>query len=156
MARKSLTLCTAPRRYPEHDLQCAVMEWASLQQTKWPELRWLYATMQPSKLTPRQAHRFKLAGIKAGVPDLHLPVPILHTPPSQEFTPGLWIELKAPGTAPSTTQKEWYALSATQKEWHSVLTELGHEVWICRDLESAIRIITDYLARVYTSRRTEG
>ena len=134
------------RRYPEHDLQCAVMEWAGLQRTKWPELRWLYATMQPSKLTPRQAHRFKLAGIKAGIPDLHLPVPILHTPPSQEFTPGLWIELKGPRTA----------LSATQKEWHAALTELGHEVWICRDLESAIDIITDYLARVYTSRRTEG
>jgi len=134
------------RRYPEHDLQCAVMEWAGLQQTKWPELRWLHATMQPSKLTPRQAHRFMLAGIKAGVPDLHLPVPILHNPPSQEFTPGLWIELKGPRTGPSTTQNKWI----------DALTELGHEVWVCRDLESAIRIITDYLARVYTSRRTEG
>ena len=137
-----LSVATAPRRYPEHDLQCAVIEWAALQQTRWPELRWLYATMQPSKLTPRQAHRFKLAGIRSGVPDLHLPVPILHNP-SDQVTPGLWLELKVPGTAPSPAQIKWIA----------ALKELEHEVWICRDLETAISIITDYLTRAYASRK---
>ncbi len=130
------------RHQPEHQLQCAVMEWAALHLNRWPELDLLYATNQPRPLTKPQAWRNKRAGIKAGFPDLHLPVPIAHNPPYQA-SPGLWLELKATGKSPSLAQT---------KRIES-LKELGHEVHVIHDAELAANILADYMARVYASRK---
>ena len=71
----------------EDEEQMAVMEWAQLQMGRWPELEWLYHIPNGGKRGKIEAARFKAMGVKAGVPDLCLPVPMgrYH---------GLYIEMK--------------------------------------------------------------
>jgi hypothetical protein len=70
----------------------------------------------------------KKRGVKAGIPDLCLPVP---RPP---FV-GLWIELKA-GRG---------QLSPAQQEWKRLLEYHHHKVIVCRRLDEVTRALCSYL-----------
>ena len=122
----------APKvRTPEHLEQVALMQWANLPTSlkRWPELELLHAV-------PNGGHRFisvakamKAEGVKAGVPDLDLPVP------RGPFI-GLRIELKAKGGKESPPQR-W---------WRERLTAHGHRALVCVGWEEARRAIETYLA----------
>ncbi len=122
----------APKvRTPEHLEQVALMQWASLPTSlkRYPELELLHAV-------PNGGHRFisvakamKAEGVKAGVPDLDLPVP------RGPFI-GLRIELKAKGGKESPPQR-W---------WRERLTAHGHRALVCVGWEEAKRAIETYLA----------
>jgi hypothetical protein len=95
---------------------------------RWPELALLFAVPNGGHRDIRVAAKLKAEGVKAGVPDMCLPVP------RGQFH-GLWIELKAGKNTASTEQKWW-------------LTELracGHRAEVCRGWEAAARVIVDYL-----------
>ncbi len=112
----------------EHQLQCNVIKWARLQTCVFPELALLYAIPNGEKRHPSVAVRLKKEGVKAGVPDLHLPV-------SRGGYLGLWIEMK---TATGTVRKN-------QKEIHAQLRAYGHRVVVCRSDEAAIDELRNYL-----------
>jgi hypothetical protein len=93
---------------------------------------YLYAVPNGGRRGKAEAARLKAAGVKAGVSDLHLPLPrgIFH---------GLWIELKAPKPHPSSTSTE-------QRAWLKRMREAGHRAEVCYGAADAIASIQAYLA----------
>lgn len=105
------------------------MTWCRLASKKHPELRLIYAIPNGGHRHAAVAKKLKAEGVKAGVPDLHLPV-------ARRGWHGLWIELKAIGKGASKAQKHWL----------SHLREQGHRAEVCQGWQAAARIIQDYLS----------
>ena len=63
------------RQQPEAEHQAALFRWASLVSLRLPELRLLFAVPNGGHRHRAVAARLKDEGVKAGVPDLFLPVP---------------------------------------------------------------------------------
>jgi VRR-NUC domain len=115
--------------YPsEADEQAAVIEWAELQMPRYPDLALLFAVPNGARVAWNTARQLKRTGLKAGVPDLCLPVP-------RHGYAGLWIELK---------RAKGGSLSSCQAEWHARLRLHGHRVDICKGAAAAIAVLTDY------------
>ena len=55
--------------------QQSLFRWAAYQSGKYPELKLLYHVPNGGSRNKAEAGRFKAEGVKAGVPDLCLPVP---------------------------------------------------------------------------------
>lgn len=94
----------------------------------------LYAIPNGGKRNKMEAARFKRQGVKAGVSDLHLPVPV------GGFA-GLWIEMKRPlikGKDKPTVQK-------SQKEWIALMKSLGHQALVAYGKDEAKQAIREYL-----------
>lgn len=120
-------------RHIEAEHQRALFRWASLAQARIPELRWLFHVPNGEKRDRRTAELLKAAGVKAGVPDIVLPVPSeFHGLPRV----GLVVELKAPGgDKPSPTQQEWLMF----------LSRVGWAATTCYGWQSARLTICEYL-----------
>jgi hypothetical protein len=126
-----------PHGYEEQE-QRALLLWAdTLAVAQEPRLAWLYHTPNGGKRSKATAGRLKAMGVKAGVPDLHLPVP------SRGYH-GLWLEMKASGQHPTPAQVHWLESLATQGHccgvyttWHKAAE---HLCWYLEreDLASAI------------------
>nr|WP_110461497.1 VRR-NUC domain-containing protein [Ruminiclostridium sufflavum] len=93
-----------------------------------PELELMYHIPNGGKRNITTAKRLKAEGVKAGVPDICLPVPrgVYH---------GLYIELKAGRNI--TTEK--------QDEWLEALDSNGYFTAVCYGWEKASKVITNYL-----------
>ncbi|QNU68698.1 VRR-NUC domain-containing protein [Ruminiclostridium herbifermentans] len=93
-----------------------------------PELDLMYHIPNGGKRDIATAKRLKAEGVKAGVPDICLPVPrgVYH---------GLYIELKAGEN--KTTRK--------QNEWLEALDNNGYFTAVCYGWEEASKVITNYL-----------
>lgn len=116
------------RQEIEGGIQATLMEWAMLMENRWPELRLLFHVPNGGTRGKAEAGRLKAQGVKAGVPDLMLPV-------AKGGYHGLFIEMKAgKGT-----------LSEAQKEWLTELQLQGYAAKCCRGLDEAIRTITRYM-----------
>lgn len=70
----------------------------------------------------------KAEGLKAGVPDLHLPV-------ARCGFIGLWIEMKVGKNKPTDKQGRWSELLRAQ----------GHRVVVCYGSSAAIDVLREYL-----------
>lgn len=81
------------------------------------------------KRSKREAHEFKLAGTKAGFPDLILPI-------ARQGYHGLYIEMKSMSGSTSAIQREYMALLASE----------GYQVEVCKGAKAAIDKIIDYLS----------
>jgi hypothetical protein len=112
----------------EFDLQQAIMRWAALLSGAWPELRLLYHCPNGGSRNPIEAANLKRLGVRAGVPDLHLPI-------ARGGYHGLWIELKSRSGR----------IRPEQIQWQQILRIHGHRVEIVRSVEEAIRVIQEYL-----------
>ena len=121
------------RRWPaypaEFGLQCALITWAKLNEARWPELALLHHIPNGGHRHANVAAGLKRAGVKAGVPDLVLPIP-------RGGYPGLYLELKSPKGR----------LSKAQREWISALRHQGYRVEVVRSLEEGIAILEGYLS----------
>lgn len=98
-----MTTTTKPRRKPrnlEHAEQVALMDWCKLHTWRTPELALLFAIPNGGKRSPVTAAMLKAEGVKAGVPDLCLPV-------ARKGFHGLYIELKAKGGTMQQSQVQW-------------------------------------------------
>lgn len=111
----------------EHSMQAAVIDWALLQAPSLPALAAMFAVPNGARVVPSVAARLKREGMRAGVPDLIVPVP------AGEFI-GLTIEMK--------TADGW--VGHDQKAWHSMLRAVGHRVEVCRSIESACAVLREY------------
>ena len=113
----------------ESDEQIALFDWAALQSRKYPELELLYHIPNGGHRHKTTAMRLKREGVKAGVPDICLPVP-------RGAYHGLYIELKAGRNTATSNQAKW--LQALQNN--------GYFAAICHGWEAASNTITDYLS----------
>lgn len=128
---------------PEHDEQVRLFEWASLMSNNHPELELLFAIPNGASYGGgggrwNIAKRMKEEGVKKGVPDVFLAVPMIRQDPLgniTEMNAGLWIEMKAGKNRPSEDQK-W---------WIEKLETYGYRVQVCYSAEEAIEAITEYL-----------
>ena len=112
----------------EYDEQCAVFRWAKMMEKKHPELALLNSSLNGVKLNIGQAVKAKRSGMKAGYPDILLPVP------RGDFH-GLFIELKYGNNVASKEQREWLVM----------LSEQGFLCHVCWGADNAIRAIEEYL-----------
>ena len=112
----------------EADEQKALMQWAKWQEGRYPELKLLYHCPNGGTRNKLEAANLKRQGVKAGVPDLFLPVP-------RSPKHGLFIEMKV-GRNKCTDN---------QKKWIRKLIEQGYEVKVCYSCEEAIQVIKKYL-----------
>ena len=110
--------------HQESQEQQALFEWAAYQ----PGLELMHHIPNGGKRNPREATRLKREGVKAGIPDIFLPVP-------RQGWHGLYIEMKAQGGR----------LSKAQKDMHQKLSDQGYAVVVCRGCDEAIETVKKYM-----------
>ncbi len=115
----------------EEGHQEAIFEWASYQKARMPELELLHHIPNGGRRDKAEAVAFKRRGVKAGVPDLCLPV-------ARGNFHGLYIELK--------TEKG--RLTKTQKLWIERLTKQGYFAKVCYGWKDAIETLEYYLTQL--------
>jgi hypothetical protein len=110
---------------PEHELQAELMRWAKRYEDNYPELWLLHAIPNGGKRNVKDAVKLKREGVKAGVPDLFMPVARM------EYH-GLYIEMK--NTEGRLTER--------QREWQERLKKQNYAVLTCHsDIEAKAQIV---------------
>lgn len=112
----------------EDEEQAAVFEWAALSQARLPELRLLFASANGGYRPYVSGARLKRMGVRAGIPDLCLPVP-------RDPYHGLWVELKVGKNTPTPEQLRWM----------NELNGQGYCAVVCYGADEAMRVIEAYL-----------
>ena len=112
----------------ESEEQARLFQWAIYECGKYPELKLLYHIPNGGSRNKREAANLKRQGVKAGVPDLCLPV-------ARGRYHGLYIEMKAGRNKASDNQKQWL----------SDLNEQGYCAVLCYGWNAASEVITNYL-----------
>lgn len=102
--------------------------WAALQSGRYPQLALMFHIPNEGKRSKYTGGRMRAEGMKAGVPDIFLPVP------SGQYH-GLFIEMKSEGGRPSREQTMW--LNSLERQ--------GYRVGVCKGFEQAAALIMDYL-----------
>lgn len=134
---------TTHKGSPEHDMQVELFNWATLMALKHPELELLMAIPNGASYGGgggrwNIAKRMKAEGVKKGVPDIFLPIPMTRLDGMGgvvSMEAGLWIEMKAGKNKTSPEQNFWI----------EKLTEYGYKVCVCYSAEDAMDCIMDYL-----------
>lgn len=103
--------------------QAVVVEWAKLRGLP------LFHIPNGGSRDPREARNLKLQGVRAGVPDLFLPV-------ARKGRHGLFIEMK---------REKGGTVSKAQREWLELLGREGYAAEVCRGAMEAIRLLKGYL-----------
>lgn len=117
-----------PVKRSEHDEQALVIARADALAPSVPALRLLHAIPNGGHRNKATAGKLKAEGVRRGVPDLCLPVPMggYH---------GLYVEMKAQGGK----------ASPEQLEWHAALRANVYRVEVCVGADAAWRVICEYL-----------
>ena len=113
----------------EEEEQAAVMEWAMLMERQYPELALLFHIPNGADRHPAVAAKLKRQGVKAGVPDLFLPV-------ARGGWHGLFVEMK---------RQKGGRLSDDQKAWLDALTAEHYLAVRADGAEAACDVIYKYL-----------
>lgn len=108
--------------------QEALFSWAAYNTQRMPELEYMHHIPNGGKRDKATAIALKRQGVRAGVPDIHLPAP------RGEYH-GLYIELKVGNN--STT--------ANQKCWLKYLAAAGYYTAVCYGWQAAAELIEKYL-----------
>jgi hypothetical protein len=112
----------------EHAQQVAVFVWAALNFPKYPELRMMFAIPNGGERNKIVAANLKAEGVRAGVPDIFLPVP-------RGKWHGLFIEMK----------KEGGPTNPRQKEFIKALQMQGYGACVCVGWLAATEALVGYL-----------
>ena len=119
-------------RQEEHEEQVKLFKWTADAVGRYPELALLFAVPNGGRRDKVTGARLKAEGVKAGVPDVWLPV-------ARCGFHGLVIELKAGDGRPSPAQKAWL----------KALDEQGMLAVVCRGAAAAKRVLWQYLEGTY-------
>lgn len=132
-ARFGMTAANDPKSYsvPGYAQRCLLMQRDAV-----PELEWLFAIKNAGHGDAIRGARSAAEGVKAGVPDLCLPVP------SNSYF-GLYVELKRP-LAPG---KRAGTLGPDQDKWSKRLLASGYQWKLAFGWEAARDEILQYLGR---------
>lgn len=117
----------------ESQEQTYLFQWARWNAQKFPELDLLFHVPNGGRRDKREANSLKRQGVKAGVPDLVLPV-------ARNGYFGLYIELKA---GKNKTSEE-------QNKWIKQLKEQGYFVTVCYGWQEAKEVLEQYLMQAKT------
>lgn len=113
----------------EGEEQATLFSWAAMKSGRRPELRLLFHIPNGGERRKTEAMRFKAEGVKAGVPDLFLPV-------ARGPWHGLFIEMK---------RQKGGKISDSQKKWLAALVSQGYLAEVCYGWKDAAALIEDYL-----------
>lgn len=108
--------------------QEAIIQWCQYRKGIYPELDLLYHVPNGGKRDRTTATVLKRQGVKAGVPDLVLPV-------ARSGYHGLYVELKAPGGK----------LEPSQVEYLEGVEQQGYLALVCVGWQAAVEALADYL-----------
>lgn len=108
--------------------QEAVIQWAFYEAGRLPGVDLIYAIPNGGSRNKIEAAHLKRQGVKAGVPDLFLPV-------ARQGKHGLYIEMK---------RREGGRLSDYQRDWIEKLKAQGYAVAVCHGFDEAVEIIENY------------
>jgi len=117
----------------EAGAQEAIFSWCDIQRNKYPELRLLHHIPNGGQRNKTTAIALKRQGVKAGVPDLMLPV-------ARAGYHGLYIELKKEDKTNKPT--------ALQKQWLGDLQQQGYFATVCYGYDDAVKTLAAYLEMV--------
>lgn len=109
--------------------QISLFRWAHYSRGRYPELALLHHIPNGGTRSKSEAGRFRAEGVKAGVPDICLPV-------ARGGYHGLYIEMK---------RRRGGRLSADQAEWIEALMREGYVAAVCRGWQEAQALIERYL-----------
>lgn len=112
----------------EDEEQKTVISWCRLNESRWPELRWIHHIPNGGKRSKAEAAGFQAMGVLAGVPDLFLPV-------KRVWHHGLYVEMKALDGKVSKEQREFLTAAAEQ----------GFCCCVCFGADAAMDVIENYL-----------
>ncbi len=115
----------------ESNEQITLFEWCEYNLGKYPELKLLFHIPNGGYRSTATAGRMKAEGVKAGVPDLFLPV-------AKGGYHGLFIEMKAGKNKPTMHQTKWL----------DHLSNQGYLTVVCYSWEDAAKVLTKYLDEV--------
>ena len=121
----------------EHDEQVKVFTWARAFQEREPLLQLLFAVPNGGARHPAVAAKLKAEGVRAGVPDVLLPVA---RGDGEHSYIGLAIEMKVGRNRP-TPEQRW---------WLERLAEQGWRCVVCYSAAEAIAEVERYLAEEET------
>ena len=110
--------------------QRALFRWMAYEAGKYPELQLAFHIPNGGSRDPREAHNLKEQGVKAGVPDIFLPV-------ARGEYHGLFVEMKR--TKGGIVRRE-------QKQWQAELAAQGYRAIICKGFYEARDEILKYLS----------
>lgn len=113
----------------ESQQQQLLFEWAALSAGRWPELALMYHIPNGGSRSKSEAGRFRAEGVKAGVPDICLPV-------ARGGYHGLYIELK---------RVKGGRVSPAQQGWIAALRDQGYCTCVCKGWDDAAHVIKKYL-----------
>lgn len=113
----------------EDEEQATVMEWAMLMRNQRPELDLLFHIPNGAERHPAVAAKLKKTGVKAGVPDLFLPV-------ARGGAHGLWVEMK---------RRKGGKVSQEQRGWIEALQLQGYVCVVAHGSDEACDAIWSYL-----------
>lgn len=118
----------------EHQEQKALFEWVERVSNLWPELRLMFAVPNGGARSKATAGRLKAEGVKAGVPDVILPIP-------RGGYGACYIELKVPAQNGKKAGRE----SKAQKAMREALCEAGNYSVVCVGWDAASVALIKYL-----------
>ena len=116
------------RRRSEATEQEALITWCRIFENRYPELKMIYHIPNGGSRNRLEAANLKRQGVKAGVPDLCLPVP-------KDGYHGLYIEMKY-GKNKTT---------GNQEEWLESLRQYGYKTAVCYGEDEARETIKQYI-----------
>lgn len=108
--------------------QIKLFRWVDFAVNQYPELEMLYHIPNGGSRNPIEAANLKRQGVRAGVPDLCLPI-------ARGKYHGMYIEMKYGDNKPTENQKHWLRN----------LQRYGYATSICYSAEVAIADIEKYL-----------
>jgi hypothetical protein len=111
-----------PKPPSEFQEQCALCDWLDLKRVLY------YAIPNGGSRHPLEAVNLKRSGVKAGVPDICIPVP------RKDYC-GLYIELKSKNGKPTLNQISWVA----------DLNTAGYKAVFCYGFDEAKKVVEEYL-----------
>ena len=112
----------------EDQEQEAFINYCQMMASKYKGLDLIYAIPNGGSRNQIEAVKLKRTGVKAGVPDLFLPV-------ARNGKHGLYIEMK---------RAKGGRVSDLQKEWLIKLENQGYETAVCHGLDEAIKVVEEY------------
>lgn len=127
---------------PEHRIQAELIARARLLEAQHPELADLHAIPNGGKRGKATAARMKAEGVKRGVPDLFLSVPVWGRPintwpsPSTGDWHGLYLETKAPGGSLTPEQRGFMQRAASH----------GYACATYRSADEGVTLLMRYLS----------
>jgi len=120
--RRAIGVNTKTKEPTEHQIQCAIIDWCALQGIA------IFAIPNGGYRHITTARKLQREGLKAGVPDLFVPV-------VRSGFGGLFLEVKT----------KIGKLSGLQRFWLAELVENGYRCEIVRSLEDGIKVLKGYL-----------